>query len=798
MDALWETASLIIGEDFPLTPLEGFVLGGAILLHDSALCFEAYEGGMDGLRETDQWKDAYVDFKESAELSDEEIRHMADFSTLRNLHASQAEKLLERKWNFSGSDDFFLLENQVLRIHLGELIGKLASSHHWDLENVVASFNTQVNALAQFPREWRIDPIKIACILRCADAAHIDNERAPDFLMALLKISGMSLDHWKAQNRLAKVDIDQNGKDRDMLLFTSTVGFKEEDAKAWFVAYDAINLVDKELRACNNLLEDRIEGGFQVKSVKGVDSPKVLSQYVKTDGWQPNSSMLHVSNIEKLITNLGGEMLYGVASNQLEIVIRELIQNARDAVKARESYDKGVSSKVSIKIIAEGNDIWLILEDNGIGMSERVLTGPLLDFGTSFWTSSLIQSEFPGLRSSKYRSIGKFGIGFYSIFMISDQVHVASRNFNLGIHEVKTLKFNTGLTLRPILSRGRPEDFGSSISTQIKVKLKPHIIDKDLMVEVKPGLADIADFRMPLDKFIASLAVGLDIDLFYSFDKEEERIIHRSVSKLIADRSIEAVGAWLKDISLLGFGSYFESSNNLNNVIERLEPIINNEILCGFAAINTLPDRHSGFMGIKAIGGLALSAQGRHDQFIVGYINYIPNSAKRDEGKFSAPVDVLQNWASRQLALLLKQTLLPEERYYSASALCQFKIDPSPIATVPLLAEGTLIYKDIDELAIEAKYKSIIFLLSGFNGQFIEAFHNVTGVPNALIVKPLSTGDFISVVLENGIPRNDYSILDCLYRRILANNLRPIIVKRENVCSNLFGKPVNALMISAE
>jgi hypothetical protein len=45
LDALWETADLIAGEGYPLNPLEAFVLGGAILLHDAAHCFEAYEGG---------------------------------------------------------------------------------------------------------------------------------------------------------------------------------------------------------------------------------------------------------------------------------------------------------------------------------------------------------------------------------------------------------------------------------------------------------------------------------------------------------------------------------------------------------------------------------------------------------------------------------------------------------------------------------------------------------------------------------------------------------------------------------
>ena len=58
LDALWETADLLAGDSIKLNPLEGFILGAAVLLHDSALCFEAYEGGEAGLRAKTCWKDS--------------------------------------------------------------------------------------------------------------------------------------------------------------------------------------------------------------------------------------------------------------------------------------------------------------------------------------------------------------------------------------------------------------------------------------------------------------------------------------------------------------------------------------------------------------------------------------------------------------------------------------------------------------------------------------------------------------------------------------------------------------------
>src|SRR5690349_15338828 len=50
LDALWETASLIAGDKYPLNPAEGFVFGAAVLLHDSAMSLAAYPGGLDEVR----------------------------------------------------------------------------------------------------------------------------------------------------------------------------------------------------------------------------------------------------------------------------------------------------------------------------------------------------------------------------------------------------------------------------------------------------------------------------------------------------------------------------------------------------------------------------------------------------------------------------------------------------------------------------------------------------------------------------------------------------------------------------
>ncbi|ATU91912.1 hypothetical protein B5P45_02120 [Phyllobacterium zundukense] len=44
LDALWDIADQITGENYSINPLEGFVLGGALLFHDAGMTMASYPG----------------------------------------------------------------------------------------------------------------------------------------------------------------------------------------------------------------------------------------------------------------------------------------------------------------------------------------------------------------------------------------------------------------------------------------------------------------------------------------------------------------------------------------------------------------------------------------------------------------------------------------------------------------------------------------------------------------------------------------------------------------------------------
>lgn len=517
VDSLWNVADTIIGEDYPINPLEGYILGIAFLIHDAALSYDAV-GGKDKLRQTVEWKDVYADGPGSMEIG--EFEKECDFSTIRALHAKYAEAILSVMFVKDNGSTFYIIDNDDYRKHYGEIIGKIAASHHWDIDDVSIKLKKQINPRSGMPRDWVVNAQKLACILRCADAGHIDDGRAPDCIYNSLMVNGVSREHWESQNHLCQVCKDTN--DDEKLCITSSNPFEKKDFAAWNVAYDSIKLFDTELKKSNNLLKSistpqigKLE--FPYRGVSGSYSKESLAQYVETKDWVPCNISIHTSNIKSLIQSLGGNKLYGY-ENQLLVVLRELIQNARDAIHARikidESYNDG---KIIIRLKEDGKQRFLEIEDNGTGMSLDCIKYHLLDFGNSYWKSSLSKYEHPGLNSSGFTSIGKYGIGFYSVFMVAESIDIITRRYDKSTTDAKKVEFPQGLTLSPILSGC---ELSTNISTIIRFQLNDEI---ELSFKLGRAYEDIQ-----LEKALQILTAGLDADVYLDYNNKI-KCIHKNI-----------------------------------------------------------------------------------------------------------------------------------------------------------------------------------------------------------------------------------------------------------------------------
>ena len=676
LDRLWELVDEVRG-DLALNPAEAFVLGGAILLHDLGMAVAAYPGGVREVRRGPDYEDALMQSLRShlgrAPTSDElaapdpAVVAAATGRVLRGRHARHAAELGEVHWG-SADDRHYFLEDTELRRTYGAVVGKVASSHGVPAGQLPERVGPQLGPGARFPKEWTVEPIKLACLLRIADACHIDASRTPTFLATVQQPQGESRDHWAFQGRLNKVD-----RRGDRLRFTSREAFPQKDADAWWMAFDWLGVIDIELRDVDSLLADLGMDRLGVVAVAGATDPLRLAEFIETRGWRPVDARLHVSDVPALVSALGGEDLYGPGQ---KIPLRELLQNASDAVRARrklENRDRAWGT-VTVELSAAEDGMWVSVVDTGVGMAEHILAGSLLDFGASFWADEAAQ-EFPGLLGSGFESVGRYGIGFYSIFMWGGRIRVVSRRYDAAQEDTYVLEFSDGPSNRPTVRQAEHHERLADGGTRVEALLE-NPVDGEGGLLHREGEAPVEP--LTLAELCGYLAPGYPVDLFVR-DRESDRsraiaahdwsaidgptLVKRVRGGEALDWSVadddDEMPDWIKDddyyltqeatrVALVAIENNLRPLVDDSGNLRGRACIIPNSLILGDPSEIDRP----GSPGIVAAGGLRIGAPSG----FAGILDGEPRRAARDRGTLSVPGRQLAEWATEQRRLLQAMT----------------------------------------------------------------------------------------------------------------------------------------------
>jgi molecular chaperone HtpG len=162
-------------------------------------------------------------------------------------------------------------------------------------------------------------------------------------------------------------------------------------------------------------------------------------------------------------------MIHSLYSNR-EIFLRELISNASDAsdklrfeaLSTPELLETDTQLKVQIDFDTEKRQV--SIADNGIGMDkEEVIShlGTIARSGTAQFLESLT-----GDQKKDSQLIGQFGVGFYSAFIVADEVEVLTRKAGLAEDEAVLWK-SRGEADYSIEPASKPER-GTTVTLHLK------------------------------------------------------------------------------------------------------------------------------------------------------------------------------------------------------------------------------------------------------------------------------------------------------------------------------------------
>lgn len=429
-----ELMAIVVGDSLKsLNPIEVFLLIGAAFYHDQGMVPDSDE--WTSIKDSSDFKVSLrrweidnpnlaeirrlmVDSRFSEEqqqdirLKENELLEAHRTEYLRQSHGDKSESIVNRL--YSGSE----LLNAAGH-NLSQILGRICVSHVWPAGQITDQAGFRVDEAVG---NYAVNVRYLALVLRLADILDFDQDRTPSSLLRTIHFSSpISITEWAKHRSVTGWEINAN-----RIRFT----LQCEHPSYQRAANEFMDWIDLELAEAN-----RIVGEFP----RGVPNHYAIKLPVRVDRSriEPKNNAYRYAELEfslsreEIVKLLMTDKLY--QNNSL--FIRELLQNALDALRYREAlhgqgkpdWEEGVL-RFEHYIDEHGFQVVKCV-DNGIGMDEHIISNFLTNVGRSYYRSPEFEQQRIGFKENgvDFDPCAKFGIGFMSCFMFGDRIKIQTR-----------------------------------------------------------------------------------------------------------------------------------------------------------------------------------------------------------------------------------------------------------------------------------------------------------------------------------------------------------------------------------
>lgn len=241
------------------------------------------------------------------------------------------------------------------------------------------------------------------------------------------------------------------------------------------------------------------------------------------------------------VIQIMGKSLY----SRVDAPIRELIQNAHDAIMRRRQRDLDYKGRIDIRLDADAGT--LTVTDDGIGLSPEEAERYLGTLGIG--VTGLLKGHHPSSSDIDHGEtgeglIGQFGIGLFSAFLLADRIMVESRRGDLD----SGVRWSAGEGTDIDLSSIDREAMGTTVTLLLKPQYRTWAAQSGLVEE---SVKEYADF-LPIPVFVNDGPARVNVINVAWFDPTPDReaielelqaYFHETPLDVIPIRGEQQVGA---------------------------------------------------------------------------------------------------------------------------------------------------------------------------------------------------------------------------------------------------------------